>query len=72
MIDFRSILDAWLCRTRPDDPRLWHKWVVAFPVRLRAGGVSTGMGQLWRRKGERGWEYQEDEPTMEELQADAW
>lgn len=58
--------NAWLGRTYPTDPTLWHRWYLVVPVRCIDGQLGWGLGKVWRRWHNGRWEYQEDPQTPEE------
>ena len=56
------VIDWMHARTSQKGRGRWHRATSAGPVLLRDGTMSTpGLGQLWRRQSERGWEYEQDD-----------
>lgn len=66
-----KVLNAYLGRVAPVDPSVWHKWEVLWPVQLISGKRARPIGQLWRRRGVKGWEYRQDAETMDDGYNDA-
>ncbi|MBB3997973.1 hypothetical protein [Aureimonas pseudogalii] len=68
---------AWVM-ARPDMGRLsrWHQASPCRPVMLRDGRTSSiGGGQIWRRRIEGGWEYEQDDcyaVGVDDLRGDDW
>jgi hypothetical protein len=68
-----GLLDVYRLRSRPDDPHVWHKWSVMFPVRLIDGSwLPLEHGQLWRRWNGQRWEYKADRETPEDYERTVW
>jgi hypothetical protein len=53
-----------------DDPTLWHKWDLSFPVRGVDGKLL--FFTVWRRRGPHGWEYRERGETLDEFYDRQW
>jgi hypothetical protein len=55
------------------DEMIWHKCRNPFlPRRTIDGGWTLGAGQVWKRKVNGKWEYQQDEETMDEFLDRQW
>lgn len=58
----KGLLDWINARPGSHKRRRWHRATSPTPVLLRDGSLSRpGEGQLWRREGEAGWEYEQDD-----------
>ena len=58
----KGLLNWFHARPSSRDRRRWHRATSAVPVTLRDGTMSRpGEGQLWRREGAGGWEYEQDD-----------
>jgi hypothetical protein len=64
---------ARLFHTKPNafqDDRYWHRCKTPFFAKPTVDGKTTGgMGQTWRRMTVNGWEYRQDEETLDDYEA---
>lgn len=65
-------LDPYFSRVRPADETLWHKWETPLRPLLLRGQPDTGMGQLWRRRTDKGCEYKVDKETFADWAENQW
>jgi hypothetical protein len=66
-MNFFALIKSCYVEEPVADETLWHKCdTPAYPVDLVTGGFSW-RGQLWRRKVNGKWEYQQDAPTPEDV-----
>jgi hypothetical protein len=54
-------------KEQPQDIAVWHQCQMIFPRRTIDGKWTGPLGKTWRRWRGGRWEYQQDEPTTEEM-----
>jgi hypothetical protein len=54
------------------DETIWHKYDAVMPRKLVTGKWSMPIGQMWRRKVNGRWEYQQDFEPLDEFADRAW